>query len=180
VRNQAEVEAIDFLLAHAGPIMMATVARIRDERHARIVLASTVCDLAVSRVQLLQNVAALARVSRSATAFGFAVGALPTRMHATAPLLLRLLDLAALAADIAALVLHARLEIAGLRGLLLLLRWAERRAPLELRRLTPFEGGPLGALRFCRYGDLTVCSWSRRVSPMISARFTYDLGEVCL
>ena len=152
----AEREAFDFFLHHIRPIMMSALCLYRDARHARILLPSALCDGLVSGCRRLQAAASLCRVSRSATSIAYSANAVPRRIHAYMPLLLRLLEAGALLLDLGALVMHARLEVAGVRGLLMLVAWCDRHRPLELRKLIPFEGGPLGSLRFCRVEQVDV------------------------
>ena len=81
---------------------------------------------------------------------------LPEGLQPLTPLLLRALDLLGLVVDIGACLLHVRLELAGLRGLLALVRW-RRQHGARLRALEPFERLEFGVWplelttgRFCR------------------------------
>ena len=121
----------------------------------------------------LQLASSACRATRACAALAHTAGALPELGHAGAPLLMRMLESMALLADLASLVLAARIEVAGLRGLLMLIAWADGRRPRLLARLTPYEAGPSAAFRFCRVEEMELTRGSR---ALLGAR-TLPWGE---
>lgn len=96
------------------------------------------CMQAVRLCQYSHTVGTLCRVARSAALAAHA--AAPEAARAP-PLLLRTLDVAIALCDLWGLYYHLRVELAGARGLLMLIEWADRRGALICRRVRPHESG---------------------------------------
>jgi hypothetical protein len=77
--------------------------------------------------------------------FAARAGAQPFRVS---PLLLRMLDATIVVADLVGVAMHLRIELAGLRGLLALLSFANTCGPRLLKRVRPHESG-LWSRRYC-------------------------------
>jgi hypothetical protein len=140
------------MLQWVASLVLKLMAMQRDCRHALLVLdeeqlgADTILHLCVTGAwcRLLGLTVRLVHPR------------LPEGLQPLTPLVLRSLDLLGLLADIGACVLHVRLELAGLRGLLALVRW-RRQHGAHLRALEPFERLEFGVWplelttgRFCR------------------------------
>ena len=78
--------------------------------------------------------------------------AAPEAAHAH-PLLLRCIDAAITVCEFVGVCMHVRIEIAGLRGLFLLMSWAESRGESIVRRVRPHESG-LWSRRYCEVEEL--------------------------
>ena len=147
-RNQLDLPA----LATASSFMLKLTAMQRDCRHALLLLdvgasqASTISQLCVSSAwcRLGHLIVRLLHPR------------LPEGMRRLTPPLLHAFDVVGLLADVAMCALHVRLELAGLRGLVALIRW-RRQASIHARALEPFERLQFGVwplelttARFCR------------------------------
>ena len=140
------------MLQWVASLVLKLMAMQRDCRHALLVLDET--QLGADTILHLCVTGAWCRL------LGLTVRVvhprLPEGLQPLTPLLLRGLDLLGLLADIGACALHVRLELAGLRGLLALVRW-RRQHGARLRALEPFERLEFGVWplelttgRFCR------------------------------
>ena len=95
-------------------------------------------------------VAAGLRMIRAALLYAHA--AAPEAAHAH-PLVLRALDAAIVLLEFAAVVMHLRIELAGLNGLLTLFTWAESCSPRIFTRVRPHKSG-LWSRMYCEVEEV--------------------------
>jgi len=140
------------MLQWVASLVLKLMAMQRDCRHALLVLDEA--HLGADAILHLCVAGAWCRLAN--LTLRLVHPRLPEGLQPLTPLVLRGLDLLGLLADIGACALHLRLELAGLRGLLTLVRW-RRQHGARLRALEPFERLEFGVWplelttgRFCR------------------------------
>ena len=104
--------------------------------------------------EMAHGAAALCRLVRSAALMAHAMAPDGPRTH---PLLLRALDCTILVLDLFGIVMHLRIEWAGVRGLMLLLDWYEDCGARVYQRVRPHESG-LWRRRYCEVEEVLLAA----------------------
>lgn len=142
-------EGVAELLAKLRPFALLVIAFARDARHTLFELGR---DRTAHEVMLCRSTHFVGLACRLARSVLRAMPAAQPDVAAAAawryPLLARMLDVAVVLAELCACASHLRLEVAGVRGLLLLLSWRDACGSRLAYKCAPHESG-LFSRRYC-------------------------------